>query len=144
MKATDRKNLRFNVPLLYVFRVFHDAVFFAPIIVVFLNRNGLSMTEIMVLQTIFSVGLIILEVPSGFLADIVGRKVTLVLGSVLLTVGAGLYSVGINFWNFAVAEIIWAFAASLISGSDTAMLYDTLVAQGRRTSISVSKGTPIR
>jgi MFS family permease len=127
----DRKVLNRNVPLLYVFRMLHNVVFFAPVIVVFLNANGLSMTEVMVLQTIFAVGLILLEVPSGFLADLAGRKVTLVLGSVLLVVGAAIYSVGTVFWNFAIAEIFWATAASLISGSDTAMLYDTLVAQDR-------------
>jgi MFS family permease len=127
----DRNVLKQNVPLLYIFRMLHDVVFFAPIIVVFLNANGLSMTEVMVLQTIFSVGLIVLEVPSGFLADLAGRKVTLVLGSVLLAVGAAIYSISTAFWNFTIAEIIWAVAVSLISGSDTAMLYDTLVVQNR-------------
>jgi MFS family permease len=129
--AVNRDVLRRNVPLLYIFRMLHDVVFFAPIIVVFLNANGLSMTEVMVLQTIFSVGLIVLEVPSGFLADLAGRKITLVLGSILLTVGAAIYSIGTTFWVFTVAEIFWAVAASLISGSDTAMLYDTLVVQNR-------------
>ena len=106
MRYMDRKTLNRNVPLLYVFRMLHNVVFFAPVIVVFLNANGLSMTEVMVLQTIFAAGLIVLEVPSGFLADLAGRKITLVLGSVLLVVGAAIYGVGTAFWTFTIAEIV--------------------------------------
>ncbi|MCP4231806.1 MAG: MFS transporter [bacterium] len=126
-----QRRLQRNIPLLYVFRMLHMAVFFAPIIVVFFERNGLNMMQVMLLQTVFSVTLLVLEVPSGFIADITGRKVTLIIGSATLFIGVIVYSLGHSFLYFLVAEILWAIAGSLISGSDTAMLYDTLKATGR-------------
>ncbi len=124
------EELESNIPKLYIFRALYGALLMTPIIVLFWKQNGLSMFEVMVLQALFAISVIVLEVPSGYIADIYGRKNTLVVASIFATVGMGVYAIGQGFMEFLVAEIIWAVGVSLVSGADTAMFYDTLVELG--------------
>ncbi|MFC2152602.1 MFS transporter [Bacteroidota bacterium] len=78
------------------------------------------------IKLLYSISIVILEIPSGYLADILGRKKTLVIGSVLGFIGFFTYSISYGFIGFLIAEIILGFGQSLISGADSAMLFDTL------------------
>ncbi len=100
---------------------------FMPIVVPFYQSNGLGMTEVMLLQGIYSVSIVILEIPSGYFADVIGRKKTLIIGAVMGFTGFLVYSFSFGFWGFLVAEIILGIGSSFISGSDSALLYDTLL-----------------
>ena len=45
-----------------------------PIIVIFFKENGLSLTQIMILQSVYSLTVALTEIPSGYFADFFGRK----------------------------------------------------------------------
>jgi len=98
----------------------------------FYQDNGLTLSEISVLKAIYSISIVILEIPSGYLADVLGRKKTLIIGSVLGFIGFFTYSISFGFFGFLIAEIILGFGQSLISGADSAMLYDTLEDLGKK------------
>jgi len=102
-----------------------------PVVVLFYQDNGMSMHEIFVLKSIYSVAIVAMELPSGWMADVWGRKKTLVLGSILGSAGILMYSFSYGFWAFAVAEIILGVGHSFISGADSALLYDSLKADGK-------------
>jgi len=125
------EGLKRNIPLLYAARLCEYMVFFVPVVVVFFQGQGLSMTQIMVLQTAFAVAIVALEVPSGFFADRVGRKPSLFIGAAVITAACVVYGTGSSFAQFLVAELLWALGGSLLSGADSAVLYDTLLALGR-------------
>ncbi len=97
-----------------------------PIIVLFYQENGLHALDVMQLQAIYSIAIVVMEIPSGYFADILGRKNTLIIGSVLGTLGFAIYSISYGFWGFLIAEITLGIGQSFISGSDSALLYDTL------------------
>jgi len=103
-----------------------------PIIVVFYQDNGLTMSDIMLLKSIYSIAVVFLEIPSGYCADIWGRKKSLLLGAILAFIGFAIYSLSYNFIVFLLAEIILGAGHSLISGADSAMLYDTLAEDKRK------------
>jgi MFS family permease len=110
-----------------LYSIFTDPVTMAvPIIVLFWQNNGLSITDIMILQSIFSIIVVLLEVPSGYFADIHGRKTSLVLGGIAMSLGIGIYSFAASFSTFLIAEIAIAFSISLFSGADSALVYDSL------------------
>lgn len=98
-----------------------------PIAVLFYQGNGLSIKEMFVLQSIFSISIVVLEVPSGYIADVFGYKKTLIAGSILGFLGYSIYSISYGFVGFMIAEIVLGIGNSLISGADSALLYDSLL-----------------
>ncbi len=132
--------LKRNIPLLYAARLCGNLVFFVPVIVIFFQARGLSMTQVMLLQTAFAVAVVALEVPSGFFADRVGRRPSIFLGAGAVTAACVVYGTGYGFGQFLAAELLWAAGASLISGADTAVLYDTLLALGREDKYQKIEG----
>jgi MFS family permease len=121
-----------NIKLLYGFKALRSALFVMPVIVPFWQSNGLSQTQIYILQSIFAVGIVVLEVPSGYMADKCGRKCSLLVGAALSTFGFVVYSASFSFWPMAFAELVLGFGASFISGADAAMAYDSLLSNGEQ------------
>lgn len=125
---TDKNSkLRSNIWKYYLQEILLGMFFSIPIIVLFWQNNGLSLTEIMILQSIFAVMVVVLEIPTGYFADVYGRKKALVLASIFSFLAITLYSLGRNFAHFLVAEIFFALGTSFASGTSSAFIYDTLV-----------------
>lgn len=119
-----------NITLLQLFRVVRNFALFVPIIVPFYQENGLSQTQIYVLQSLFALTIVFLEVPSGYFADVLGRKLSIVLGAVLSTLGFILYSISYGFLPLLLAEFVLGIGYSFISGADSALAYDSFAAEG--------------
>ncbi len=120
-----------NIRKFYLFEFLRFLSFTAPVIVLFWQENGLNMTQIMLLNAIYSISLMLFQVPCGVLADKIGRKYNLILSMVFTSLGAFTYFLGHGFWQFAIAEFIWGLGASLGTGSDSAFLYDSLKSEKR-------------
>ncbi|MFA5792486.1 MAG: MFS transporter [Candidatus Gracilibacteria bacterium] len=101
-------------------------MFFTPIIVLFYQNNGLSLTQIMIIQSINSILWILMEIPSGYFADVVGRKQSLIITGIFATLSMLTFGLGYNFYHFLTASLFWALAGVFISGADEAFIYDTL------------------
>ncbi len=104
------------------------------------DQIGLSLTQILLLQSIFSVATVLLEYPSGYVSDRLGYRVALTIASVFGTVGWGIYTFAGSFTEVLVAEILLGISISFISGSDSALLYETLKAGGRESLYSRYEG----
>jgi MFS family permease len=111
-----------------------------PIVIPFYKDNHLSLTEIMVLKSVYSIVIVALELPSGYFADVLGRKRTLIVGSFMGAIGFFIYSYTHSYVGFLVAEIVLASGQSFISGADSAMLYDTLVSGSRQNEYTRYEG----
>jgi len=103
-----------------------------PIVVLFYEDNGLTPFHIFLLQAVYSIVIVGFEIPSGYFADVLGRKKTLVAGSFLGFAGYVVYSFSHGLIGFMIAEIVLGIGQSLISGADSALLYDSLVVQKRK------------
>ena len=113
---------------------------YMPIVVPFYEDNGLSMKDIMVLQAVYSIAIVVLEIPSGYLADVIGRRKTLIIGAIFGTIGFATYSFSFGFVGFLIAEIILGIGQSCISGADSAMLYDSLLERGEEKKYTRFEG----
>ncbi len=100
---------------------------YMPIIALFYMENGLSVGGIMVVQAIYSTTIALAEIPSGYWADSFGRKRSITLGMTLLLIGFCILSLSYSFIGFSLAALIMGFGVSFISGTDSALLYDSLV-----------------
>lgn len=110
-------------------------------LVPFYEANGLSATQVFIVQAIYATSLLIFEIPSGYLSDVIGRKNTLILGSIALPPGLCIYAFSYGLVGFAVAEIILGIAGSMRSGTDSALIYDTLIQMQRESEYKKFEGT---
>jgi len=102
-----------------------------PIVVLFYKDNGLDMQQVFILQAIYSIAIVALEIPSGYFADVLGRKNSLIAGAILGFAGFFIYSLSFGFIGFVFAEVILGFGQSMVSGADSALLYDSLIDSNR-------------
>lgn len=117
-----------NIYHLYSIKLSKWLMLIMPIVALFYTENGLDHFDIFLLQAIYSTSVAVMEIPSGYMADVIDRKKSLVIGSILGTLGYLCYSLSHDFSTFLVAEIILGLGGSFISGSDSALLYDSLAA----------------
>ncbi len=133
-------NYRKNIKTYYIYSAFAELLILGPIIILFLIAKGLSFTEIMTLQSIAAISVVIFEVPTGAVADKMGRKVSMILGSGLWALSLFIYIVGKVFIIFVLAEVIFSLGTSFKSGADTALIYDSLKVLGREDDFSQVEG----
>ncbi len=127
----DKDRLRQNLSRTLLLCFFQVFLVIMPIAVPFFQSKGLSMQDVFSLQALFALVVLVTEVPSGYLADLIGRKQTLVIGAVFGGVGHSLLLGADGFWGLAMFEIGLGISHSLISGADIALLYDTELALER-------------
>ena len=129
-----------NIVRLYLIKIAKWFMLYMPVVVPFYESNGLSMKDIMILQAVYSIAIVVLEIPSGYLADVIGRRKTLILGAIFGTFGFATYSFSYGFLGFLIAEIILGIGQSCISGADSAMLYDSLLERGEEKKYTRFEG----
>ena len=125
-----------NLKLFICFRMFFNARFYYPIFAIYFLEHGLTWEEFGILNGIWAITIIMLEVPSGALADTLGRKKLLVLAGACMIIEmlALLYApMDGSAWVFslfAINRIISGVAEAAASGADEALAYDSLKAAG--------------
>jgi len=110
---------------IYLYRFLDSFILIGTIFTLFFQNLGLDPYKIALLISIWSVTTLILEVPSGMLADKFSRRNLLILGLVLQTVGFVFWLFG-GFFNFAIGFILWGTKNALASGTLEAFVYDEL------------------
>lgn len=119
------KQLRRNIWVLYGFSFFWLSLVIIPVIVPFFESKGLSLAQVFYLQAIFASFVVLFEIPSGYLADMIGRKNALVAGSVFHALGFTWLCFADNFAELVLFEMTVGIGISLMSGADLSLLYDS-------------------
>jgi len=135
------KTTRSNIRKLYAFSFLQMTLFPMAIITLFWKDHiGLSLTRILLLQGILSVVMVVMEYPSGYISDRIGYRVSLTLASLLGMAGWGIYTVATSFAHVMAAEILLGISLAFISGSDSALLYETLKQDGSEQNYARHEG----
>ena len=118
----------------YAFTFFNSLAFFSAVLIPFFTDwGGINQAQIQILQSWFMFWIFVLEVPTGAIADYLGRKYSMALGGVVVTVAVLVYGSFPDFKVFLLAEFLYAAAVALISGADEALLYDLLKERGQES-----------
>ncbi len=117
-----------NTRWLLYFAPFRALSVSAAYLTPFFLEKGFSLSEIFLLQSVFSLAFVLWEVPSGWLADRFGRAMSIKVSAPIAAVAMLAYGLSDHYWQFVVCELALALANGLISGADTALLYDSLKA----------------
>jgi MFS family permease len=101
---------------------------------IFLLDAGLSNLEAFAANAFFTAGMVLFEVPTGIVADTVGRRASYLLGTVTLAVTTLLYvllwELHAPFWEWAVVSMLLGLGFTFFSGAVEAWLVDALHATG--------------
>lgn len=110
---------------LYKFLSFFH-MFSAVLILFFTDWAHLGVFQITVLESWCMFCMLLLEIPTGVVADYFGRKRSIQLGLIFQALGFAIYVSMPNFYIYMLGEATVALGFSLISGADEAFIYDTL------------------
>lgn len=124
--------LQKNISIIYWMSFFQCAMIVTAVFVPLLQRHGLSMSEVLQTQALFAFVIAGFEVPSGYLADIWGRKNTIIAGQFIIAAAFFLLVVANSFIDFLVYEALMGLGMSLCSGADLALIYDSQIALNAR------------
>ena len=115
-----------NIKNLIWFNFFLSFRFYSPILIIYFVKVtgsyvlGTSLFSILMLSSAF------LEIPTGIFSDLIGRKKTLVLGSISILLSTIFYAMGGFYWVLAVGSVLQGLAVAFFSGNNEALLHDTL------------------
>lgn len=130
-----------NFRLFLAYRVLTRLLLFAPYIQLFITKvRGLSQAEYGLLQGLYYLVAVAAEVPTGVLADRFGRKTILAAGAAINGIGCYVFAVSHDFPTFALGEVLFGLGTALVSGADTALLYDSLAAERREAEFPRAAG----
>ncbi len=130
--------------LYYAFQFFFSLLLWVPIFYAYQQQLGLSDPEIFKIQSIYYIAFCVLEIPTGMMADAIGRRRSMRFGAAAL-VGANLLVVGIPtfigpYAGFVAHWLLIALSRSLISGASSAYLYDALQDRGDKEIYKQAEG----
>jgi MFS family permease len=121
-----------NVRLLIAFAACRQTLFPIPVITLFWRHElGMSLADVMLLQAIFALAATVCEVPSGYVADRIGYRGSLLFAAWLWFAGWILYVLAGSFAGAVVAELALGTAIAFASGADSALLWVALERAGR-------------
>ena len=129
-----------NVWRLFAVQALLMFILWVPIWVVFLQRKGLSLTQVGLLEGVAWTITALLEVPTGAIADRWGRKASIAVGASLYGLAMFLILAEALSPAFLLGYALWNSSTAFVSGADSALLYDSLKADGRAAEAAKQSG----
>ncbi|MDF2716782.1 MAG: transporter [Paenibacillus sp.] len=129
-----------NLRILFAIRFFSSLIPAYVIERLFWEERGMTIPMVVYTEIIFALTIVLLEVPTGMMADLWGRKRMLVISALL---GCGEFLIllfATEFWHFALVVFLAGVSRAAGSGSENALLYDTMALQGKSSDFEKRLG----
>lgn len=123
-----------------VISFFGQLYFFVPVMTPYLRGEGLSMAQIAGLQTVLLWAQLLMEVPTGVLADRLGHRHSYQIALVLSIAGEFIVLIAHNYTTFLLAQIVSGTGFAFASGSVDAYVYESLPAGNRTQGMQRARG----
>ncbi len=107
-------------------KFFFSNAFWLAVTVLYLESRGLPLNQVYILVSIFSIGIVVLEYPTGVIGDYISHKVSIIIGYFMFSLATLLLGAALidSFYYYLVCILLAACATTLVSGSDDALLYN--------------------
>ena len=124
-EPAETQRLRCNLRAVLLLRAGQSFMLIAPIFVPFFAHYGQDMQQIFLLESFYALIILLMEIPSGYFADRYGRVAVLRAGSFFWSLSWLSLLLIDDFLGLLAFEALVGVGASLLSGADLALLYDT-------------------
>lgn len=136
--TASSENANRTIALYPWFKFFQGLLFTQAIWFLFFQQS-VTPAQAILLYAVYDLATTILEVPSGYMSDRLGRRPTLLFATVSGLLGALLLAVGADFWTFALGQALLGASAAFASGTDSALLFESLTDAGRTDEIEAQE-----
>lgn len=130
-----------NIPIIFLTEVIGGMLFFLPILALYFEKSLFSVTNVAIIFAVESLCIVLFEIPTGAIADLFGRKKSIILAHIFVLAALVFLSIGGSMTIFVLYAILNAFARSLTSGTYSAFVYDTLKDENKETHFKKVFGT---
>jgi MFS family permease len=130
-----------NIAIIYSSMLISGLLFFLPILALYYEKDLFSLTNVAIIFAVEAIAFAFFEMPSGAISDLFGRKRTIISSYIISIIALVFLYIGGSMIIFILYAIINAFAKSLISGTDSALIYDTLKEEKKERSYKKVIGT---
>lgn len=120
-----------NITIDYVYCFLKNFDISGAVWVLYMVSRGLPLWQIGIVEGVFHIASFIFEIPSGAFADLFGRKKTLLIGRICSAISAIISLFANNMFLFIISFIIAALGYNMNSGSEEALVYDSLKLAGK-------------
>ncbi|MBD3209703.1 MFS transporter, partial [Candidatus Woesearchaeota archaeon] len=118
--------MRRNIAIIYATSALMWGRFFLPVLALFYVASQVSLEQFGFIMAAFALTTLVLEIPTGILADLLGKKKTLIIARLCYVVEIAILAFMNGFWPFLIAKVISGIGVSMSSGTRSALLYDSL------------------
>ena len=128
----SKLNIKRQLGLLYISNFMFNISIAGAAWVLLLVSDGYSLVQVGFAETVFHIVSLMAEIPSGMFADVFGRKKSLILSCVMSMMSAAVRGFLPGFPCVLISIAFSALSYNFISGSDSAIAYDSLVEEGQQ------------
>lgn len=125
-----------NIPKVYGFQFFWIFAIILPVLYPYYASLGINMHQFFQLQAVFGFTVAFFEIPTGYFSDRFGRKKSLCLGGLLSGASYWILTQATGYWGLFAHEFSLGLALSFVSGTDIAILFESLPPKSSRDTTS--------
>ena len=120
-----------NITIDYIYCFLKNFDISNSIWVLYMVYKGMSLWQIGIVEGVYHLTSLLCEVPTGAIADLLGRKKVILIGRICSAISSLICLYGGNMWYFSLAFAISAIGQNLNSGSEEALVYDSMKELGQ-------------
>jgi MFS family permease len=132
LSLAEKRAYEANIWKFYVQTFLLNFQLWYPIWIIYLQEErGLTLGQVTLVEVPHLLAVVVLQIPAAAIADRWGRRTSLALGALLSAAGVTLFGLADTYLLILFSYLVWGAAFALMSGADSAFLYDSLKALGR-------------
>ena len=129
-----------NIKILYLNSMLGWARFFLPVMALFYIASEVTLLEFSIIMSVFSLVILLFEIPSGVFADLAGKKISMLIGVFCFIIEVFILAFFNGFEMFLIAKIVSGLGVGFVSGSSSAILFDSLKKLNRESEHKIISG----
>lgn len=130
-----------NITKLALIYFFSNLYFYLPILTLYYQQRGLNLLQINSLQGILIGTIFVTNIPTGIFTDRYGRKVAMIIALILQLLGEILFLFAYGYFAFVIICIIAGLGFSFMTGTVSALIYETLKQEKKEGEVQKAFGT---